>query len=54
MMEDPFKPMLIKNPLFPYHYGDWWNCHIWVHKQPLFLWQMALSMKIFGVSTFVR
>ena len=52
MLEDPFKPMLIKNPLFPYHYGDWWNCHIWVHKQPLFLWQMALSMKIFGVSTF--
>ncbi len=52
MIEDPFKPMLIKHPLFPYHYADWWNSHIWVHKQPLFLWQMALSMKIFGATTF--
>src|SRR5690606_8637655 len=30
-----------------------WCCnHIWLHKQPLFMWQMALNMKIFGVSEF--
>jgi 4-amino-4-deoxy-L-arabinose transferase len=50
MMEHPFKPMLIAHPVLSYNYQDWWNSHIWVHKQPLFLWQMALSMKIFGIS----
>lgn len=31
---------------------DWTGCHTWLHKQPLFLWQMALGMKLFGVSVF--
>ena len=31
---------------------SWTENHIWLHKQPLFMWQMALSMKIFGVSEF--
>ena len=26
----------------------WVECHYWLHKQPLFLWQMAISIKIFG------
>src|SRR5690606_13679809 len=52
MMTNPFKPMLITDPIFPYDVNDWSGNHIWVHKQPLFLWQMALSMKIFGVSPF--
>lgn len=52
MMVNPFKPMLYVHPVFPYDPEMWSNNHIWVHKQPLFLWQMALSMKIFGISTF--
>ncbi|MBC8046992.1 MAG: glycosyltransferase family 39 protein [Fimbriimonadaceae bacterium] len=52
MMSDPFKPMLRIDALLPYNYQDWWDNHIWVHKQPLFLWQMALSMKVFGVNEF--
>jgi 4-amino-4-deoxy-L-arabinose transferase-like glycosyltransferase len=52
MMEFPFKPMLYKNPILEnYQINDWCCNHIWLHKQPLFLWQMALSMKIFGVNT---
>jgi 4-amino-4-deoxy-L-arabinose transferase-like glycosyltransferase len=51
MMDFPFKPMLVTHPVFAYNYQDWWNSHIWVHKQPLFMWQMALSMKLFGVNT---
>jgi len=51
MMDYPFKPMMVVNPVFAYNYQDWWNSHIWVHKQPLFMWQMALSMKIFGINT---
>lgn len=49
MMEHPFKPMLRVNPILEYDYKAWCCNHIWLHKQPLFLWQMALSMKIFGV-----
>lgn len=52
MIENPFKPMLYKNPVLPYSYQNWINNHIWLHKQPLFLWQMALSMKILGVNVF--
>lgn len=51
MMDDPFKPYL-RLPLATYDYKAWCCNYIWVHKQPLFMWQMALSMKIFGVSEF--
>jgi 4-amino-4-deoxy-L-arabinose transferase-like glycosyltransferase len=33
-------------------YNQWDRYIIWLHKQPLFLWQIALSFKIFGVSEF--
>ncbi len=52
MMAHPFKPMLHANPLLPYKPEDWCCNHVWLHKQPLFLWQMALSLKVFGVHTF--
>lgn len=52
LMDNPLKPLLRKHPLFGYDYTNWTNNHIWLHKQPLFLWQMAASMKIFGVSEF--
>ncbi len=50
MMDHPFKPMLHNDPAIPYHYTDWTNNYIWLHKQPVFLWQMAMSMKLFGVN----
>ncbi|HHB78736.1 MAG TPA: hypothetical protein ENK85_05850 [Saprospiraceae bacterium] len=50
MMEHPFKPMLRVHAIIDYDYRAWCCNHIWLHKQPLFLWQMALSMKAFGVS----
>lgn len=50
MMEQPFKPMLYANPVMPYSDTSWTGGHIWLHKQPLFLWQMALSMKLLGVN----
>lgn len=51
MMENPFSPMLRVQPILDYDYKAWCCNHIWLHKQPLFLWQMAISMKIFGVNT---
>ncbi|MGL5890539.1 MAG: ArnT family glycosyltransferase, partial [Bacteroidia bacterium] len=50
MMKDPFRPMLYAVPVLEYDYTNWSANHIWVHKQPLFLWQMALSLKLFGVN----
>lgn len=50
MMDNPFNPMLYKNPVLGCDPGIWISNHIWLHKQPLFLWQMALSMKIFGAT----
>lgn len=52
MMDHPLTPMLRKVTLMPYNKFDWCCNSVWLHKQPLFMWQMALSMKIFGVSEF--
>ena len=52
LMSEPFRPRLHPAPLLPYDYKAWCCNYIWLHKQPLFMWQMALSMKLFGVSAF--
>lgn len=52
LMNDPLRPLLRANPIMPYNRFEWCCNHIWLHKQPLFMWQMALSMKLFGVSEF--
>ncbi len=44
------KPVLYADPVLDYDYRNWTANHIWLHKQPLFLWQMALSIKLFGLS----
>lgn len=52
-ISDPLEPKLYKYPLIIEHnYLNWTSAHVWLHKQPLFLWQMALSMKLFGVNEF--
>lgn len=52
---------LAENPLFPKLYPSnplglkssiWADSVIWLHKQPLFTWQMALSIKLIGNSVF--
>jgi 4-amino-4-deoxy-L-arabinose transferase len=52
MMDHPFIPVLRTFPALPYDYRAWSCNYYWVHKQPLSLWQMALSMKIFGINFF--
>lgn len=52
LMVHPFKPILVNEPSLWYDYTNWCGNFIWLHKQPLFLWQMALSMKIFGINEF--
>ena len=45
-------PTLIDKPILPVDYRDWSATHIWLHKQPVFLWQMALSIRFFGLNEF--
>ena len=52
MMDNPFVPMLRKNACLAVDPYSWTNGTIWIHKQPLFLWQMAISMKIFGINEY--
>jgi 4-amino-4-deoxy-L-arabinose transferase len=52
MMQFPFRPMLYRDPALPFDYRNWTGNGVWLHKPPLFLWQMALSMKCFGISVF--
>ncbi len=52
-MDNLLKPEFFEHPIVPEcNYLNWTSAHIWLHKQPLFIWQMALSMKIFGVTEF--
>jgi len=53
MMQHPFTPMLYEHPALSCQVGDFTKEHFWVHKPPLFLWQIALAMKIFGTKYWV-
>jgi 4-amino-4-deoxy-L-arabinose transferase len=44
------KPTLYADPVLDYSYKNWADNHVWLHKQPLFLWQMAVSIKLFGTT----
>jgi len=50
LMNHPLLPTLWDKPLLPYDFRNWTSNHVWLHKQPLPLWSMALSMKLFGVT----
>jgi len=50
MMTHPFTPMLYVQDLLPTNDNQYIGAHIWMHKPPLFLWLMAISLKIFGVN----
>lgn len=50
LMHHPLQPLLYRNPVLPYDFTNWTINHVWLHKQPLTLWCMAISMKLFGVS----
>ena len=52
LMNHPLMPTLYDNPVVNMDYDRWDRYYIWLHKQPLFLWQIALSFKLFGVSEF--
>lgn len=52
LTENPFVPKLFRNEPLDLNPENWVNAKIWLHKQPLFTWQMAMSIKIFGNNVF--
>lgn len=50
LMNHPLMPTLYDKRIVNIEYDRWDRYHIWLHKQPLFLWQIALSFKVFGVN----
>lgn len=50
LSKSPLIPTLYRTPILEYNHTVWTANHIWLHKQPLFLWQMALSVKAFGAN----
>ena len=50
MLDDPFTPRLYPDTVVAADYGEWDRAHVWLHKQPLFMWCMSLSMAVFGSS----
>lgn len=52
LAENPLYPILVKESPIKLDYRIWAYNHIWLHKQPLFLWQMAASIKLFGANMF--
>jgi 4-amino-4-deoxy-L-arabinose transferase-like glycosyltransferase len=50
LIKHPFKPTLYDIPILNYDFKNWTTNHIWLHKQPLPLWLMSCSMKVFGVN----
>ena len=52
-METPLMPRLYPElPMEEFNPLVWSHAYIWLHKQPLFIWQIALCFKLFGVSEF--
>ncbi|MCD4682841.1 MAG: glycosyltransferase family 39 protein [Bacteroidales bacterium] len=50
LIEHPLQPTLYDNPILPYDYKSWTGNHIWIHKQPIPLWTMAISMSLLGIN----
>lgn len=48
LTKHPLEPTLKDNPILPSNNLDWQSGNIWVHKQPVFLYQIAASVKVLG------
>jgi len=52
LSEHPLKPTLYETPPLPYDYKEWYQNNVWLHKQPLPLWGIAVSLYLFGNNEF--
>lgn len=52
LSNDPLHPLLYRETPLWFNIEDWGLNHVWLHKQPLFLWQIAASIKVLGLTPF--
>ena len=52
LIDHPLTPTLYATPYLPFDPSHWQANHVWLHKPPVALWQMAASLGAFGESTF--
>lgn len=52
LSNDPLRPLLYRETPLWFNIEDWGLNHVWLHKQPLFLWQIAASINVFGLTPF--
>jgi 4-amino-4-deoxy-L-arabinose transferase len=50
LIKHPLLPTLYDKPILLADYKSWTASHIWLHKQPLTLWVMSLSLSVFGIN----
>jgi 4-amino-4-deoxy-L-arabinose transferase len=50
-LKHPLTPTLVDQPFLAYDRDDWLANHIWLHKPPIAMWQIALSYSIIGPGT---
>jgi 4-amino-4-deoxy-L-arabinose transferase len=50
LLHNMFVPTLFEHPVLNYDYKDWSANYIWVHKPPLSLWLIMISLKLFGIN----
>ncbi len=51
-LRHPLTPTLVDQPFLPYDRADWQSNHIWLHKPPMAMWQMAISLAALGGNNF--
>ena len=52
MTDSPLHPKLYREAFLSHEYLNWTNCTTWLHKPPIFLWQISASIKVFGPTAF--
>jgi 4-amino-4-deoxy-L-arabinose transferase-like glycosyltransferase len=50
-VKHPLTPTLVDKPFLAYDRDDWLSNHIWLHKPPMAMWQIAISYALLGVGT---
>jgi 4-amino-4-deoxy-L-arabinose transferase-like glycosyltransferase len=50
-LKHPLTPTLVDRPFLAHDRDDWLANHIWLHKPPMAMWQIALSYSLVGVTT---
>jgi 4-amino-4-deoxy-L-arabinose transferase-like glycosyltransferase len=52
LIQNFLNPCLYQHPILDYDYRNWTENHVWLHKLPLALWLISISLQVFGMNEF--